>query len=178
MKTQRITRMTGSIVEYITGTTTSVRNVATASPQITATTDSLQFCWITRDVSQEGEFSWGKHGSVQHLVDNVSIGSFDATGTIFLTRNIDIFADTFSRSDPAHTPFLQNPEMGMWTNCDIGAGSNSISGDAHDPTSARQPTLRVIRNQGACRHKEEAALHTSGRPGDPAQALERRARLL
>jgi hypothetical protein len=84
------------------------------TPFITASVDSLQFSWETLDISQDGTFGWGKHGQVQHLVDQVSFGSFDGTATIFTARVIDIFADTFSRSDPAHTPFLQNAEQGMW----------------------------------------------------------------
>lgn len=76
--------------------------------------DSLQVAYEMLDVSQDGEFSWGKHGGVQYLIDNVSIGSFDASATQFTTAGINIFADTYSRVDPAHTPFLQNAEQGMW----------------------------------------------------------------
>jgi hypothetical protein len=77
--------------------------------------DSLQFAWEMIDLSQPGDLTWGKHASVQYLVDNVSFGSFEATATAFMTRVIDLFADTFSTSDPAHTPFLQNADQGMWS---------------------------------------------------------------
>lgn len=76
--------------------------------------DSLQVGWELIDINKAGEFEWGKHGSVQYLIDNVSFGSFDGTATVFTARGIDIFTDTFSQSDPAHTPFLQNPEQGDW----------------------------------------------------------------
>jgi len=55
---------------------------------------------------------------VKYFVDNVSFGSYDGTRTTFTARVIDVFADTFSLSDPAHTPFLDNAEQGDW----IGSG--------------------------------------------------------
>jgi hypothetical protein len=76
--------------------------------------DSLQFAWETLDISQEGSLAWGKHNGVQHLIDNVSFGSYDPTVTVAISRSIDLFTDTFSLSDPAHTAFLQNPEQGDW----------------------------------------------------------------
>lgn len=77
--------------------------------------DSLQVAWEILDGSEPGGFSWGKHGDVQYLVDNVSIGRVDGTVTSFDARPIDVFADTFSRSDPAHTPFLDNASQGDWS---------------------------------------------------------------
>jgi hypothetical protein len=79
------------------------------------TIDSLQVGWECLDINKAGDFLWGKHGAVQYLVDNVSFGSFDGTSTVFTARVIDIYADTFSQSDPAHTPFLQNAEQGIWS---------------------------------------------------------------
>jgi hypothetical protein len=76
--------------------------------------DSLQIGWQMLDTDTPGTFEWGKHADVQYLIDNVSFGSFDGTSTVFTSRSIDIFADTFSRSDPAHTPFLQLAEQGDW----------------------------------------------------------------
>ncbi len=84
------------------------------TPYLGAEVDSLQFAWEILDISQPGDFSWGFHGAVTYLVDNVSVGQFDGSSTVFTTRVIDVLSDTFSRSDPAHTPFLQNPEEGDW----------------------------------------------------------------
>ena len=52
--------------------------------------------------------------------DAPAFGRFDATETVFSARVIDVFADTFSRVDPAHTPFLGNAEQGDW----IGLGGS------------------------------------------------------
>ncbi len=76
--------------------------------------DSLQIGWEALDTNKAGDFQWGKHGAVTYIIDNVSFGSFDGTSTVFTSRSIDIFTDTFSRSDPAHTPFLQLAEQGIW----------------------------------------------------------------
>lgn len=77
--------------------------------------DSLQVAWEVLDLSEPGGLTWGNHLDVQVLVDNVSIGRFDGTVTSFDARPIDLFADTFSRSDPAHTPFLDNASQGNWS---------------------------------------------------------------
>jgi len=92
----------------------NVNSAEDLTPFLGTNVDSLQMGWLVLDASQPGEFSWGKHGAVTYLIDNVVFGSFDGSGTIFTARGIDIFADTFSRADPAHTPFLQNPEQGLW----------------------------------------------------------------
>ena len=84
------------------------------TPYLGAEVDSLQLAWEMLDISQPGEFSWGKHGSVTYLIDNVSVGNFDGSASVFTSRNIDILSDTFSLVDPAHTPFLQNAEEGNW----------------------------------------------------------------
>ncbi|MDP7032737.1 MAG: T9SS type A sorting domain-containing protein [Gemmatimonadota bacterium] len=76
--------------------------------------DSLQVAWEIMDISKPGEWAWGKHKTVQFLVDNVSFGSFSATSTVFEARGIDIFDDTFAFGDPAHTSFLTNSEQNMW----------------------------------------------------------------
>jgi hypothetical protein len=85
------------------------------TPFLGVTIDSLQIGWEMLDINKAGDFEWGKHGQVQYLIDNVSIGSYDGQGSVFTSRSIDIFADTFSRSDPAHTPFLPNAEQGIWS---------------------------------------------------------------
>jgi hypothetical protein len=78
--------------------------------------DSLQFCWVQMDVSSPGDFYWDApfHGGIIYVIDNVSIGNYDATSTIFTWRSIDLFSDTFSRVDPAHTPFMANSAEGRW----------------------------------------------------------------
>jgi hypothetical protein len=93
----------------------NMNDVEDFSPYLGATIDSIQVAWEILDINQPGDFLWGKHSGVQYLIDNVSFGSFDATSTIFTARSIDLFADTFSQSDPAHTPFLQNAEQGIWS---------------------------------------------------------------
>jgi hypothetical protein len=84
------------------------------SPFLGPSVDSLQFGWSLHDASRPGEFAWGAHSGVQYLVDNVSIGRFDPGSTVFTARTIDVFSDTFSRVDPAHTAFLSNAEEGQW----------------------------------------------------------------
>jgi hypothetical protein len=66
------------------------------------------------DPDDAADFSWGKHANSQFVMDKVAFGSFDGTASVFVARGIDLFADTFSRADPAHTPFLQNAEQGIW----------------------------------------------------------------
>jgi hypothetical protein len=97
--------------------------------------DSLQIAWEFIDVSTPGGATWGKHGGVKYFVDNVSVGSYDGTQTRFTARVIDFFTETFSLSDPAHTPFLENDEQGDW----IGSGGarafaddESLSVAVHD----------------------------------------------
>ncbi len=85
------------------------------SPFLGATIESVQVAWEVVDANKPGDFEWGKHNMVQYLIDNVSFGSFDATGTVFTARSIEMFADTFSLSDPAHTAFLANSEQGIWS---------------------------------------------------------------
>jgi hypothetical protein len=77
--------------------------------------DSLQVAWHMLDVDRPGDPAWGPHGQVQVLIDNVSIGSFDGSGTFFAARSFDLFSDTFSRTDPAHTPSVGNAEEGDWS---------------------------------------------------------------
>ena len=85
-----------------------------ATAFLNANTDSLQFAFEQLDISAPGDFEWGRHGAVTFLVDNVSIGSFDGNATVFTVRSIDLFSDTFSLADPAHTPQMVNSEEGLW----------------------------------------------------------------
>jgi hypothetical protein len=91
------------------------------TPYLGAGIDSLQLGFEVLDASAPGTAAWGKHGSSQYLIDNLSVGEFNGEATVFTARGIDIYADTFSQSDPAHTPFLQNAEQGNW----IGIPGNS-----------------------------------------------------
>jgi hypothetical protein len=123
------------------------------TPFLGANTDSLRVGWEILDQSQEGNIDWGKHQNSQYIVDNVAFGSFDGTGTIFTLRNIDTFADTFSEKDPAHTPFLQNAEQGIWTG--IGgtrqfANSDSFNVQIIDQNglSLNVPTMHYRRDSG------------------------------
>lgn len=79
-----------------------------------ASIDSITMGWELTDYSQPGDLDWGKHSAVQYTVDNVSFASYDGTVTVFTARSIDLLADTFSLSDPAHTAFLANAEQGDW----------------------------------------------------------------
>ena len=76
--------------------------------------DSLQVGFRIVDGSQPGDFTWGQHGGVQYLVDNVSIGSFDVNGTRLTAQSSWLLSDTFSRVDPAHSASLGNSEEGRW----------------------------------------------------------------
>jgi hypothetical protein len=55
----------------------------------------MQFAWDLVDVSAPGDFCRGKHTKTEFIVDNVSIGYFDAHATDFSTRTIDLLHDTF-----------------------------------------------------------------------------------
>jgi hypothetical protein len=85
------------------------------TPYLGTTIDSLQVAWEVLEFDKPGDLSWNGHGSTQYLIDNVSVGSFDGQSSVFTARVIDIYADSFSLSDPAHTPFLQNSEQGNWS---------------------------------------------------------------
>ncbi|MGH2570889.1 MAG: hypothetical protein ACRDGR_06665, partial [bacterium] len=98
--------------------------------------DSVQIAWELIDTSTPGSPTWGAHGGVKFFVDNVSFANYDGTQTTFTAPPIAVFTDTFSLSDPAHTPFLENAEQGDW----IGTGGarafaadESLSVDVHDP---------------------------------------------
>jgi len=85
------------------------------TPFLGTSTDSLQITFQLLDMSEPNQISWGQHGSVQFLVDNVAIGSYDARTTYFYGLEANgLFAETFSRCDPSHTPFLTNAELGRW----------------------------------------------------------------
>jgi hypothetical protein len=104
----------------------SVNDFEDLTPFLGTTIDSLQLGFELLDPDQPGDFSWGKHANVQYVIDKVAFGSYDGTGTVFTARNIDLFADTFSRADPAHTPFLQNAEQANWNH----AGGTRLFADS------------------------------------------------
>jgi hypothetical protein len=92
----------------------SINKSETLTRYLGANVESLQVAWEMIDLSRPGDLSWGKHGSVQFFIDNVSFGSFDGTATEFTAKPVDVFTDTFSRVDPAHSSDLQNDEQGLW----------------------------------------------------------------
>jgi len=123
------------------------------TPFLGASVESLQVAWELVDISVPGSGDWGKHASVQYLVDNVAFGSFDGSGAVFSARDVDLFADTFSRSDPAHTPFLQNAEQGQWTGAGGGrafAAADSFALHVTDPDgmSSQDVTLHFRTDTG------------------------------
>ncbi|GJM43860.1 MAG: hypothetical protein DHS20C21_07020 [Gemmatimonadota bacterium] len=84
------------------------------TPFLGATVDSLQMGYEFLDTCSAADFCWGRHLNSIWTIDQVSIGSFNGEATVFTTRAIDLFADTFSRRDPAHTPQLPNSDQGQW----------------------------------------------------------------
>jgi hypothetical protein len=63
-----------------------------------ATASKMQFAWDLMDVSSDGDFCQGKHKSTDNVVDNVSIGFYDGTATVFSARYLDLFQDSFHES--------------------------------------------------------------------------------
>lgn len=93
----------------------NINDTELLTPYLGSEIDSLQLCWEMLDTNQPGDFpTWGFHVAVTYLVDNVSVGSFDGSATVFTASTITIFSDTFSRSDPAHSCQLKNKEEGNW----------------------------------------------------------------
>jgi hypothetical protein len=96
------------------------------TPFLGATVDSVQVAWEILDGNVPGDFGWGKHGNVQYLIDNVSIGVFDVAGTYFTANDAELLQDTFSLADPAHSASLRNNEQGKWVGS---GGSRSFAAD-------------------------------------------------
>jgi len=78
------------------------------------TVDSLQYGWSLLDTCKSNHFCWGRHLNSIVVVDNVSFGEFDGQATQFSGGGFSLFTDTFSRRDPAHTPWLRTSDEGMW----------------------------------------------------------------
>ena len=104
-------------------------NYEDLTPYLGGTVESLQVAWEFVDLSQPGTYEWGRHGGSNFTVDNVAFARIDLSRTVFTTRTIDIFADTFSRSDPAHTPFLANAEQGQWIGIGLPGYTRSFADD-------------------------------------------------
>lgn len=68
--------------------------------------DSMQFAWDLMDISQPNEVCRGKHPGTENIVDNVSIGFYDGTATLFAARVIDIFQDSFHPDLPLFNSFF------------------------------------------------------------------------
>lgn len=103
--------------------------------------DSLQYAWGLLDFSEPGGLSWGKHAGVQYLIDNVAVASYDASGPDF-PFSFDLFRDTFSRSDPAHTDEMLNAHEGQWPGRAF-AARESLSVDLSDPDGITAGNVRL-----------------------------------
>ncbi|MBZ0269921.1 T9SS type A sorting domain-containing protein, partial [bacterium] len=107
------------------------------TPFLGGTVDSFQVGFEMLDLSNPGDFTWGKHRNTSWQIDRVAIGSFDGSATVFQTSSIRLFADTFSLTDPAHTAQMDNPEQGIWSGQTGGTRvlemEDSLSVDIHDP---------------------------------------------
>jgi len=64
-----------------------------------ANAESVQFAWELFDYAEPRDICYGKHGGTEMLVDNVSIGFFDADATELSARPRDLFCDTFFAGD-------------------------------------------------------------------------------
>lgn len=60
-----------------------------------ADAESVQYCWDIQDVGNPGDFCWGKHKGTDYQIDNVSMGFYDASATMFSARGIDVLQDMF-----------------------------------------------------------------------------------
>lgn len=74
--------------------------------------DSMQFAFELMDNSQPGEPCRGKHGNAtdgftENIIDNVSLGFYDGSASIFSARGIDILHDSFMEEvDQAYNSFF------------------------------------------------------------------------
>ena len=62
---------------------------------ISATAESIQFGWELLDFSEPWNYCPGHHSTTELLVDNVSIGFYDAEASEFSARGIDLLQDSF-----------------------------------------------------------------------------------
>jgi len=68
--------------------------------------DSVMLCWDLMDLSNPGDFCRGKHKSTDFLMDNLSVGFYDDSASVYRVRAIDLLQDTFHDSLPAHNSFF------------------------------------------------------------------------
>ena len=62
------------------------------------TADAVQFAWDLMDLSSPSDYCRGKHSQTDNMVDNVSVGFYDASATAFATMEAHLFQDTFHDS--------------------------------------------------------------------------------
>ena len=85
------------------------------SSQLSATTDSIQFSWefLDRcDYNAAGELPcMGQHRKATYLVDNVSVGIFEATTTQWVLGAANSFIDSYARDVDMHSSAKENWEL-------------------------------------------------------------------
>ncbi len=85
------------------------------SNQLSATTDSIQFSWefLDRcDYNAAGQLPcMGQHRKATYIVDNVSIGVFEATSTQWTLGAANSFIDSYARDVDMHSSAKENWEL-------------------------------------------------------------------
>jgi hypothetical protein len=94
--------------------------------------DSVMYAWDMMDVGATDDWCWTTttpkpHRKSTMQVDNISFGLFDASGTFFHARVIDMLQDTFDLETAAHNALCANADMPK-----ILVRSESLYVDIHD----------------------------------------------
>jgi hypothetical protein len=123
-----------------------------ASPWMGANVDSVWYCWDVLDQGSTGDWCWtttspAPHRKTQLMIDNVSLGLYDASDTFFQARVIDMFQDTFDLETAAHNAYCSNADMPK-----VLGVTESLTVDIHDMNGLATPThwvrLYFSTNQG------------------------------
>jgi hypothetical protein len=79
-----------------------------------STADSIQVGWdLIDDCRRSDATCWNRHRDTEFIVDNVSIGFYDAGETIFKARAIDLLHDSFHTAIAAHNSFFDVCDPGV-----------------------------------------------------------------
>ena len=113
------------------------------SPFLGSDVDSLQLGFEMLDSCRAGDFCWGRHVFSNWLIDRVSVGSFDLAATSFEIAGSDLFRDTFSRRDPAHTSHLDHGEEGRWPGRAF-ESHDSLRVRVLDPDGVTEGNVRIL----------------------------------